>query len=586
MGPATNLIRQFNANWTARRRGLALVLDGDEIANLEGHPLEMELQALCGGRPASLPFLASGTQAKWCTLAPDMPGLRREMKELQTWLLPSYGWLGDGDGFINPEPVSGAIAEAVVALSPAGYFRWSSPSDRLDLIAERLAQRRRLEAARPPRSRPVRASLYELRSRFATALLAGNRDDANAAVDEIDLYQMDSALNAQFMRIRLWHHFREFDRIAAYPELSRLRNQPLPASVEAWISDALQAVSPSAPTIPEAATPVSPPEPSIADWEAWFERLSSTGSQEAGLFLSQRPTQSPSALTPAKVRRLVEALEHTFLDEALLSQRRELLQEALAELLQDYVREPEFPRTALGDLYLAILRLWASLFAGSTVGGAPNVLLELASAALKLNREPAEVLRIIHSWWEARRVPAQLPFLLDAIELLAREHPDRNAPASLWIEAADFVRRAPEHLTASEKSLWRRIGKALGLDASTISDYLPEATEPAAATDTLRAAGLRKVAIVCMRERQASDAGAAISERTGAEVVLISGKTPGETTASATAAADVVLFVWMATTHSVFRAFDGFDRRRFCYVQGTGAASIVRALERWVLERA
>ena len=36
------------------------------------------------------------------------------------------------------------------------------------------------------------------------------------------------------------------------------------------------------------------------------------------------------------------------------------------------------------------------------------------------------------------------------------------------------------------------------------------------------------------------------------------------------------------TPGSVFRAFDGFDRNRLCYVQGTGAASIVRALERWV----
>ena len=46
---------------------------------------------------------------------------------------------------------------------------------------------------------------------------------------------------------------------------------------------------------------------------------------------------------------------------------------------------------------------------------------------------------------------------------------------------------------------------------------------------------------------------------------------------------DVVLFVWMTSTHAVFRAFDGFDKKQFCYVQGTGASSIVRTLDRWLL---
>lgn len=581
---AADLVRQFNANWTSRRRALALVFDGDELANLEGHPLEMELRALLTGQSATLPFLASSNQAKWCTVAPDINRLRSEMKELQTWLLPSYGWLAPGDGYVSPEPVPGGMASAIIALSPAGYFRWSSAPERLEIIAERLAQRRRLNASRPPRSRPVRASLYELRSRFSTALLAGDRDAANAVVEEIDLYQLDSALNVHSMRIRLWHHFREFHRIAGYPDLSRLRSQLLPASVEQWIEEALQATgrgTPAPSPAPEA--PVVQESPA-ADWEEWFSRLASSNPHEAGAFLSQRPAQSAATLTPPRIRRLVEQLEQTFLDETLLAQRRELLQEALAELLQDYVREPDFPRPNLGDLYLAILRLWATLFAGSSIGGAPNVLLELSSAVLRLNREPAEVSRLIHAWWEARRVPAQLPFLLDAIELLDREHPDRNASASLWIEAADFIRRSAETLTNSEKTLWRAIGTRLGIDRASIADYLPEDAEVTAARDTLEAAGLRKIAIVCMRERQASDASAAIKARTGAEVVLVSGKTPGEAVTNATSA-DVVLFVWMATSHSVFRAFDGFDRKRFCYVQGTGSASIVRALERWVHER-
>ncbi len=87
-----------------------------------------------------------------------------------------------------------------------------------------------------------------------------------------------------------------------------------------------------------------------------------------------------------------------------------------------------------------------------------------------------------------------------------------------------------------------------------------------------------------MRERQAREAAAMISERSGAEIVIVSAKVAGPATNSATTA-DVVLFVWAATSHAVFRAFDGMDRQRLAYVQGTGAASIVIALERWLVAR-
>jgi hypothetical protein len=39
--------------------------------------------------------------------------------------------------------------------------------------------------------------------------------------------------------------------------------------------------------------------------------------------------------------------------------------------------------------------------------------------------------------------------------------------------------------------------------------------------------------------------------------------------------------VWAATKHAVYRAFDDV-RDRIEYVQGTGASSIVLALERWI----
>jgi hypothetical protein len=260
-----------------------------------------------------------------------------------------------------------------------------------------------------------------------------------------------------------------------------------------------------------------------------------------------------------------------------------LIAQGVAEFLEEFVREPEFPRAAFGDLYLALLRIWVILHAGTSSGQEHgHVLLELASAALRLNRSTEEILKIIERWWEARPALSQLPFVLDAIELLEREFPNPEAPANLWFAAADLILRAPEALAPSEKRLWRRIGRRIRIDDETISSYLA-ADKQADEVDPLAEAKLRHIAIVCMREPQARQAATEIQERTRARVSLVIGKAAGPETDGAWNA-DVVLFVWMATTHGVFRAFDGFERRRFCYVQGTGAASIVRSLERWTIE--
>lgn len=587
VGGAVTLLKHLNPNWAGQRPSLAVEIADGEVTNVVGHTLESELEALCSGAEASFPFFLPEGTIRWCTVAPTAELLRGAISDLQSWVLPSFGWEGPGDGFILPHNAQGALATEILRLSPHGYFRWQSRTNQFRTIAMKLGHRRQLESARPPRSRPVRPSLYELRSAFSTALLLGDRSAASRAIDDIDLYQLDSAANTQFMRIRMWHHFHEFDRIVNHPDLARLRTQLLPASVSEWIREALEAGQP-APTPPAEVVPKPLPTPpselARENWDDWFSRVTAGDDESIQDFLRERQRKSPDTVSPTELQHLVARLEELYLDEELLRRRRELLSQGLVEFLQDFVREPNFPRVDFGDLYVAVLRVWGALHAGTGARGQEShVLLELASAALQLNRAPAEVLAVIVQWWAARKVPAQLPFLLDAIELLAREHPDQQAPANLWIEAAELVRREPERLTPSDKNLWRRVGLRIGMDESTIAEYLPQ-DEAVVTQDILKTVGLEKVAIVCMRERQAADAAAAIAERSGAKVSVVSSKQAGEDTSRALKC-DVVLFVWMATTHAVFRAFDGLDRRKFCYVQGTGAASIVVALERWAAEQ-
>jgi hypothetical protein len=300
----------------------------------------------------------------------------------------------------------------------------------------------------------------------------------------------------------------------------------------------------------------------------------------------ERPTSATPDLSSDSISSLIKYLEELYVDDALRSRERNLILQGVAEMLQDYVREPGFPQTTLGGFYLALLRLWGSLHAGTSIGQEHgHVLLELASAVLQLNIEPNEVLKILEGWWQAKRSPSQIPYVLDAIELLARELPGTEAIGNLWLEAAEAIKRSPDTLSPSDRVLWRIAGEVLGLDSATVAEYLPLDTTTAVEEDILAVAELKHVAIVCLREEQAEKAAKVIRDRSGSQVTVVTSTVASAETTTARQA-DVVLFVWLASTHAVFRAFDGFDRKQFAYVQGTGSSSIVRSLERWIVSSA
>jgi hypothetical protein len=211
------------------------------------------------------------------------------------------------------------------------------------------------------------------------------------------------------------------------------------------------------------------------------------------------------------------------------------------------------------------------------------VLLELARALLRLNHEIKETQKILEDWWGERQVPAQLPFALDAIELLAMQHPDRQAAENLWLGASDLAKRNSQSLLESEKQLWREVGVKIGMGEEIVDEYFPIEIE-LEVKDILESAELKRIAVVCMWEKQAKEAAKIIEKRSRAKVSIVSSKVADTTTKQA-CTCDVVLFVWMATSHAVFREFDDYDKECLCYVQGTGAGSIVRTLEHWLSDQ-
>jgi hypothetical protein len=167
---------------------------------------------------------------------------------------------------------------------------------------------------------------------------------------------------------------------------------------------------------------------------------------------------------------------------------------------------------------------------------------------------------------------------------MERELSDKKRAENLWVSSADVIKRTPDSLLPSDRELWRRVGSRIGFDANTVAEYLPPEPPDGPSVDMLAEAGLKHIAVVCLREQQAKQAAEEIRERCGSKVTVVTDTAAGAQTTQA-CTADVVLFVWLASTHAVFRAFDGYDRQKFCYVQGTGASSIVRSLERWFISR-
>lgn len=254
----------------------------------------------------------------------------------------------------------------------------------------------------------------------------------------------------------------------------------------------------------------------------------------------------------------------------------------LTTVIDAYICEERFPRRERLPLYQTVIDIWSSNRAQSTDPIDGQLLLTMADAMLRLDGKlEAAVAATVIRWWESRPVRSRLSWLGEALELLT-EHSVSQGYLALWFDGAAMIKVDQESLSITDRQLWRRLGRRLGLDAETVENALgglkDEITDE---KDPLRACGFTKIAIVSLHERAARDAAAQIAKRTDANIVIVTDHAAGEGTASAVTA-DVILFVWGATKHAVYRAFDKV-RDRLEYVQGTGSASIVRALERRAL---
>jgi hypothetical protein len=236
-------------------------------------------------------------------------------------------------------------------------------------------------------------------------------------------------------------------------------------------------------------------------------------------------------------------------------------------------------------LYHMFFKLINKLFHGTTREYIWQSLFEIGRAIVSSDlRKENEVLQIIKEWWEIRRSPALLPLALEAIECFYDISSDKKVFQDIWFDAIGLVGLGIGSLTHTDVELWRSIGLRIGLSASDVDGLLPEKAVEKTRKDIIAEAALKRIAIVSLREKQAQEARDIIQKETKAEVFCVDEVVAGYETKKALSA-DVILFVWSSAKHAVYRAFDGVDRNKIAYVQGTGASSIVRSLERWIIKK-
>lgn len=265
---------------------------------------------------------------------------------------------------------------------------------------------------------------------------------------------------------------------------------------------------------------------------------------------------------------------------------RVALQEVLTALVDATLSASGFPTLKHLDLYLSLAEALVYL-RGATASDEDAHLLHgllaaIANLSPKAVRQSAQLLR---DWWHQRQILSRLDWLIGVLDSLAPLHPEPDTLLDLWSDAVALATRKQAVLTPTQFRTWQRVARLLEIPADSVRSDLAALRPPAgeAPADPLKAIGWRKIAIVSLQEGAARESARELEARTGADVILVTGLVQDGLTRTAQQA-DVVLLVWAACSHAVYRAFD--DRReRLVYVQGTGTSSIVAAAEQWAEQR-
>jgi hypothetical protein len=266
---------------------------------------------------------------------------------------------------------------------------------------------------------------------------------------------------------------------------------------------------------------------------------------------------------------------------------RNALQEVLTSLVDLSFSVPGFPSPKHLELYLSLAEALVYVRGGSASEEDAHLLHGLLAAIANLSSTAADrCTDLLRSWWRLRPILPRLDWLIAVLDSLAPLHPDPNSMVDMWSQAVELATRKKFVLSPSQVRTWERVAGLLELDAESVASDLASLRPSVAGneTDALSAVNWQKIAIVSLQEGAAREAARELQARTGAEVIVVTSLVQDGLTKAAQTA-DVILLVWAACSHAVYRAFDE-HRERLVYVQGTGTSSIMTAAESWAEKRA
>lgn len=265
---------------------------------------------------------------------------------------------------------------------------------------------------------------------------------------------------------------------------------------------------------------------------------------------------------------------------------RNALQELLTVLVDVVFSGSGFPNPRHCDLYLSVTEALVYMRGASASEEDAHLLHGLLAAIANLSTATLpRCTALLKTWWDLRPIVPRLEWLLAVLDSLAPLHPNPSSLVDLWAKAVDLVTRRQVVLSPSQFRLWQRVAGMLELDAQAVGQDLaklcpPPQTAPRETPgDILSTVPWKKIAIISLQENAAREAARELESRTHAEVTVVTSKVQ-DGIAKAAKTADVILMVWAASSHAVYRAFDEC-RSRVAYVQGTGSSSIVATAERW-----
>lgn len=179
-----------------------------------GHPGIVRLFArLAEGQPTVLPY-RTPQQDAWIIIAKQRHDLEETLTYIRTFVVPTYAEFPTAHGM--PElrafdPTGNPLQVLGSQLYPAGYYSLQSPKGNFERILQRLGLWLDLESQRPAAPNTRRPHYRELQSDFSSALAAGNWEEAERCLYDLQRLHLTTADNLEFLRIQLlaqqqqWH---------------------------------------------------------------------------------------------------------------------------------------------------------------------------------------------------------------------------------------------------------------------------------------------------------------------------------------------------------------------------------------------